>query len=151
MISSCPRYYTVLSLPNFVTGADRTCTMFCCKSWFDIVDFIWFQKEQTTSASLATLPASFQTLAPQATEYCLACVSLPPDVSIPVQRRWVVGFSHIFILCSINTITWNLEFKKKHCKISWYMVHALTRNSKNTPKKQRKLFFLTYAKKNLLQ
>lgn len=36
-------------------------------------------KEQTTATSLATLPASFQTLAPQATEYCLACVALPPD------------------------------------------------------------------------
>lgn len=41
-----------------------------------------YQKEQTTATSLATLPASFQTLAPQATEYCLACVALPPDVSV---------------------------------------------------------------------
>lgn len=41
-----------------------------------------YQKEQTTATSLATLPASFQSLAPQATEYCLACVALPPDVSI---------------------------------------------------------------------
>lgn len=41
-----------------------------------------YQKEQTTATSLATLPASFQSLAPQATEYCLACVALPPDVSV---------------------------------------------------------------------
>ncbi|XP_062586352.1 staphylococcal nuclease domain-containing protein 1-like [Saccostrea cucullata] len=36
-------------------------------------------REQTTTTNLATLSASFQTLAPQATEYCLACVGLPSD------------------------------------------------------------------------
>lgn len=50
-----------------------------------------YQKEQTTATSLATLPASFQTLAPQATEYCLACVALPPDVSVGKCLEGVCG------------------------------------------------------------
>lgn len=42
---------------------------------------LYFQRENTQPSQLTVLPATYQTLKPQATELCVACVMLPPDVS----------------------------------------------------------------------
>jgi len=39
------------------------------------------QREVVSSTKVAILPSNYQTLAPQAAEYSLACVQLPKDVS----------------------------------------------------------------------
>ena len=45
-----------------------------------LVLFIDFgNREKSSTTDLATLPAAYQTLAPQATEFTLACSALPPD------------------------------------------------------------------------
>ena len=45
------------------------------------ISFGSLQREKSSVTDLATLPAAYQTLAPQATEFTLACSALPPDVS----------------------------------------------------------------------
>lgn len=69
--------------------------------------FFVYQKEQTTGTSLATLPSSFQALAPQATEYCLAYVALPPGVSLGKgggQDSLISLFITHYTFCSVQLL-----------------------------------------------
>ncbi|XP_056013676.1 staphylococcal nuclease domain-containing protein 1-like isoform X1 [Ostrea edulis] len=63
-------------------------------------------REQTTTTCLATLPASFQTLAPQATEYCLACVTLPPDEDFKAD-----GVDAFYDGVANRQLSMNVEYK----------------------------------------
>ncbi|XP_063402953.1 staphylococcal nuclease domain-containing protein 1-like [Mytilus trossulus] len=49
------------------------------KGKFTVLFIDYGNREKTASTELATLPASYQTLPAQATEFTLACSALPPD------------------------------------------------------------------------